>query len=68
MLSRWFWSPSGYRLVVQCCPSPSSVPLVGFVSVLSAADILISRKSSVRARFSRVALFWPALRTLLVRP
>uniref|UniRef100_A0A8R1ENV0 Uncharacterized protein n=1 Tax=Caenorhabditis japonica TaxID=281687 RepID=A0A8R1ENV0_CAEJA len=54
--------------------SPSSVPLVRFVSVLAAschplvedccstADIVISSlRSSVRARFSRIALFWPAL-------
>uniref|UniRef100_A0A8R1ISB1 Secreted protein n=1 Tax=Caenorhabditis japonica TaxID=281687 RepID=A0A8R1ISB1_CAEJA len=76
---RWLAVPAGYgprQDVVGCSdsPSPSSVPLVGFVSVLaaschplvedccSAADVLISSLgSSVTERFPRVSLFWPAL-------
>uniref|UniRef100_A0A8R1I5U0 Uncharacterized protein n=2 Tax=Caenorhabditis japonica TaxID=281687 RepID=A0A8R1I5U0_CAEJA len=73
--SRWHAVPAGYgprQDVVGCAddPSPSSVLLVGFVSVLpaschplvedccSAADILISSLGSFfQACFSRVALF-----------
>uniref|UniRef100_A0A8R1IFI5 Uncharacterized protein n=1 Tax=Caenorhabditis japonica TaxID=281687 RepID=A0A8R1IFI5_CAEJA len=73
-LSPLFMALVRMSLVVQLCPSPRSVPLVGFVSVLaascyplvedccSAADILISSLGSfVRERFTRVALLWTAL-------